>query len=476
MGMRAFGIVFVIIILLSSGTFVNAAPPSGNPGQPIDDILAELEEVLAELAAIREDTEDLQEEVGEVKADTEDLQSELTDVKDVTNTIRGTVQESFVFELEIGDTVGGALQFILVDTCAPEAVPCSLMSVKKIVTPDAGILPVFVLLCTDVLVCHILHGQDEISVGISAGIAFGIGALGDVEIDLEEPLISPIPINLLFASGLGEVSFSRVLVLTNLPGYEGTVKFIGEKPLDVTLTGAYIDGAGLHCFNEDGDSVGCDDVADALLGDGDICFDTDLFPVPAIDDAIAAIIALGEEEGFDLSPPEETTVCEICLDGSLDCPIEIPLLMKGSPLETCMLDTNTDQIVCETFVIDVEGIVNEEITQIIDDIDETIVDIEGVVGDIEGFVDKLPAIQSTINAINLVVGDIEGFVDNLPAIQSTINTIDSVVATIGRHIQQILDDLPDLGDFGLGGSSGSGGNSGGCFIENPFPPPACIVN
>ena len=73
--MRAFWTVFVIIILISSGTFVNAAPPSSNPGQPLDDILAELEEVLDELAAIREDTENLQEEVGEVKKDTEDLQS-----------------------------------------------------------------------------------------------------------------------------------------------------------------------------------------------------------------------------------------------------------------------------------------------------------------------------------------------------------------------------------------------------------------
>jgi len=382
LGIGGSGIVFVIIILFSSATFANAVPPSQNPGMPIDDILAELA--------------DIKNELSEIKEDTEDLQSELSDVKDVTNTIRGTVQESYVFELEIpDDTVGGALQFILLGTCAPEAVPCSLMSVKKIVTPDAGILPVYVLLCTDVLACHILHGQDEISVGIAGGIAFGIGALADVEIDLEEPLISPIPINLLFASGLGEVSFSNVLVLTNLPGYEGTVKFIGEKPLDVTLTGAYLDGAGFHCFDADGASVGCDDVADALTGDGDICFDTDLFPVPAIDDAIADILAFGEDN-FDLVPPEETTECEICLDGSLDCPIEIPLLMKGSPLETCMLDTDTDQIVCETFVIDVEGIVDEEVTQIIDDIDETIGLIDTTVGQID----------TAVGEVDIAVGDV----------------------------------------------------------------------
>jgi len=246
---------------------------------------------------------------------------------------------------------------------------------------------VYVLLCTDVIVCHFLHGQDEISVGISAGIAFGIGALGDVEIDLKEPLISPIPINLLFASGLGEVSFSNVLVLTNIPGYEGTVKFVGEKPLDVTLTGAYIDlhpevTPHLHCFDADGGSVSCDDVEDALLGDGDICFDTDLFPVPAIDDAIEDILAFGEES-FDLVPPEETIVCEICLDGSLDCPIEVPFLMKDSPLETCMLNLETDEVVCELFVIDVEGIVDKEVTKVIDDIDEAVGLIDTTVGQID---------------------------------------------------------------------------------------------
>jgi len=258
------------------------------------------------------------------------------------------------------------------------------MSVKKIITPDAGILPVYVLLCTDVLVCHILHGQDKISVGISAGIAFGIGALGDVAIDLEEPLISPIPINLLVASGLGEVSFSDVLVLTNLPGYEGTVKFIGEKPLDVTLTGAYLDGAGLHCFDADGETVSCDDVEDALTGDEDICFDTDLFPVPAIDDAIATIIAFGEES-FDLTPPEKTTPCTICLDGSLECDLdEIPFFTKSSPLETCTMPSFGEDPECDLFEINVESLVDEKITQLITDIDETVGDIEGVVGDIEG--------------------------------------------------------------------------------------------
>jgi len=315
----------------------------------------------------------------------------LSEQNDVINTIRGTVQESYIFELEIGDTVGGALQFILVGTCAPEAEPCSLMSVKKIITPDAGILPVYVLLCTDVLVCNILHGEDEISVGIAGGIAFGIGALADVEIDLEEPLISPIPINLLHASGLGEVSFSNVLVLTNLPGYEGTVKFIGEKPLDVTLTGAYIDGLGaLHCFNADGDSVSCDDVADALTGDEDICFDTDLFPVPAIDDAIEAILAFSEEEGFDLSPPEKATVCEICLDGSLKCDLdEIPFFTKSSPLQTCTMPAFGEEPECTDFEIDVESLVDDSISDVIIEINETVGEIDTTVGSIEDTVDDL---------------------------------------------------------------------------------------
>ena len=94
LGMRAFGIVFVIIILLSSGTFVNADPPAENQGKPFDDVTAQLEEILAELAAIRDDTEDLQEEVGEVKDDTKDLQSELSDVKDDTEDLQSELRSA----------------------------------------------------------------------------------------------------------------------------------------------------------------------------------------------------------------------------------------------------------------------------------------------------------------------------------------------------------------------------------------------
>ena len=442
MGMKAFGIVFVIIILISSGTFVNAAPPAENPGKPFDDVTAQLEEILAELAAIREDTENLQEEVGEVKEDTEDLQSELdevkedtedlqselSDVKDVTDTIRRTVKTAFEFELDSTSTTLGAVSFTIFGRCLLDESegPCSFFELKKIVAPPLS-NSVFLVLCVDNFTCSILQDRGyKIGFSVEGGFSLAAHGAGGSGANVDGPIIPIIPTNILKVSGLGPTSAKSIITIADVSlvppqlGLKGKMKFVGERPLDMEILGWFLDPvAGFKCFDKDG-SITCPPETTPSK----TCFEVNLLPSIDLSEVKSILSAKSIK---DIKIPLKTKDFEICTDGTFTPPdltgYEIFNNPVGSLASTAgdFCKITAGGLICNPLKLDTSAAAPIIDANTIDAIDKTIKNVEG-------FVDDIPTLQTTVNTV-------KGFVDNLPAIQSTVNKIGDASAAVDELLR-----------------------------------------
>ena len=477
--MRAFGIVFVIFILLSSGTFVNAAPPAENPGKPFDDVTAQLEEILAELAAIREDTENLQEEVGEVKedtedlqseldevkGDTEDLQSELSDVKDVTDTIRRTVKTAFEFELDSTSTTLGAVSFTIFGRCLLDESegPCSFFELKKIVAPPLS-NSVFLVLCVDNFTCSILQDRGyKIGFSVEGGFSLAAHGAGGSGANVDGPIIPIIPTNILKVSGLGPTSAKSIITIADVSlvppqlGLKGKMKFVGERPLDMEILGWFLDPvAGFKCFDKDG-SITCPPETTPSK----TCFEVNL--LPSIDLSEVKSI-LSAKSITDIKIPLKTKDFEICTDGTFTPPdltgYEIFNNPVGSLASTAgdfckitagglicnplKLDTSTASPIIDANTIKAIDEAIGEVDTAVGEVDIAVGDVLteiGEIGDASAAVDEL--LRCVTSTAFLKVGGGIGALDDNKELQKQcqlINFVNSIRPTL-IDVQDALHDV-----------------------------------
>jgi len=447
MGMRAFGIVFVIIILISSGTFVNAAPPAENPGKPFDDVTAQLEEILAELAAIREDTEDLQSELDEVKEDTEDLQSELSDVKDVTDTIRRTVKTAFEFELDSTSTTLGAVSFTIFGRCLLDESegPCSFFELKKIVAPPLS-NSVFLVLCVDNFTCSILQDRGyKIGFSVEGGFSLAAHGAGGSGANVDGPIIPIIPTNILKVSGLGPTSAKSIITIADVSlvppqlGLKGIMKFVGERPLDMEILGWFLDPVdGFKCFDKDGPITCPPETTPSKT-----CFEVNL--LPSIDLSEVKSI-LSAESIKDIKIPLKTKVFTICTDGTFTPPDLKGFEIFNNPVGSL---TSAAGDFCK---ITATGLICNPL--------------------------KLDA--STATPVN-VLGKFDDIFTNFNTVFGKFDTtfkkiddgVEKVTKDLGLKLQSILDNIAKI-RRGIPGSGDSGGSTDKCFIAIPFTD-VCVI-
>ena len=406
----------------------------------------------------------------EALRDLEKLKTELVEVKEDVKSIRGTVKTAFEFELDSSSTELGAVSFTIFGRCllAESEGPCSFFELKKIVAPPLS-NSVFLVLCVDNFTCSILQDRGyKIGFSVEGGFSLAAHGAGGSGANVDGPIIPIIPTNILKVSGLGPTSAKSIITIADVSlvppqlGLKGKMKFVGERPLDMEILGWFLDPVdGFKCFDKDG-SITCPPETTPSK----TCFEVNLLPSIDLSEVKSILSAKSIK---DIKIPLKTKDFTICTDGTFTPPdltgFEIFNNPVGSLATTAgdFCKITAGGLVCKGLKLDTSAAAPIIDANTIDAIDKTIKNVEG-------FVDDIPAIQSTVNVI-------EAFVDNLPAIQSTVNAIDDLVTTIGLHIQQILDDLDSLeiGGIDLGGSGGSGGNSGGCFLENPLPPPTCLI-
>jgi len=449
MGMRAFGIVFVIFILLSSGTFVNAAPPAENPGKPFDDVTAQLEAIISELSEIKENTEDLQSELDEVKEDTEDLQSELSDVKDVTDTIRRTVKTAFEFELDSTSTTLGAVSFTIFGRCLLDESegPCSFFELKKIVAPPLS-NSVFLVLCVDNFTCSILQDRGyKIGFSVEGGFSLAAHGAGGSGANVDGPIIPIIPTNILKVSGLGPTSAKSIITIADVSlvppqlGLKGKMKFVGERPLDMEILGWYLDAATLKfkCFDKDGPITCPPETTPPKT-----CFEVNLLPSIDLSEVKSILSAKSIQ---DIKIPLKTKVFTICTDGTFTPPDLTGFEIFNNPVgslssaagDFCKITATG--LVCKGLKLDVST--------------ATPVDVLG----------KFDEIFTKFNTV---------FSKFDTTFQKIDNGVKKVSTDLGLKLQSILDDITKI-KRSLPGSGGSGGSTSKCFIVDPFDSSKCLV-
>jgi len=451
MGMKAFGIVFVIIILISSGTFVNAAPPSSNPGQPLDDILAELQAIQSELSEIKEDTEDLQSELSEVKEDTEDLQSELSDVKDVTDTIRRTVKTAFEFELDSTSTTLGAVSFTIFGRCLLDESegPCSFFELKKIVAPPLS-NSVFLVLCVDNFTCSILQDKGyKIGFTVEGGFSLAAHGAGGSGANVDGPIIPVIPTNILKVSGLGPTSAKSIITIADVSlvppqlGLKGKMKFVGERPLDMEILGWFLDPvAGFKCFDKDG-PITCPPETTPLK----TCFDVKLLPSIDLNEVKSILSA---KSITDIKIPLKTKDFTICTDGTFTPPdltgFEIFNNPVGSLASTAgdFCKITAGGLICNPLKLDTSAATPIIDANTIKAIDKVVGDIDteiGKIGDASAAVDEL--LRCVTSTPFLKLGGGIGALDDKKVLQKQcqlINFVNSIRPTL-IDVQDALHDV-----------------------------------